>query len=96
MREQSSSIPHLFADKSGVDGGANVVGIGRAGGPVHAEHVDILLKYEAGSESERLGLGKLKMEIFFCSRHFVCFFLKLVCSYSMHRADRAVRRAPPA
>ena len=72
MREQSS-IPHLFADKSGVDGGANVVGIGRAGGPVHAEHVDILLKYEAGSKSERLGLGKLKIEIFVADILFVSF-----------------------
>ena len=72
MREQSS-IPHLFADKSGVDGGANVVGVGRAGGPVHAEHVDILLKYEVGSESERLGLGKLKMEIFVADILFVSF-----------------------
>ena len=52
MSEQSST-PHLLADKSRVDGGANVVGIGRAGGPVHAEHVDILLKCEAVSESER-------------------------------------------
>ena len=73
MREQSPSIPHLFADKSGVDGGANVVGVGRAGGPVHAEHVDILLKYEVGSESERLGLGKLKMEIFVADILFVSF-----------------------
>ena len=72
MREQSS-IPHLFADKSGVDGGANVVGVGRAGGPVHAEHVDILLKYEVGSESERLGLGKLKIEIFVADILFVSF-----------------------
>ena len=74
VREQSS-IPHLFADKSGVDGGANVVGVGRAGGPVHAEHVDILLKYEVGSESERerLGLGKLKMEIFVADILFVSF-----------------------
>ena len=34
----------LLADEPRVDGGADVVGVGGAGGPVHAEDVDILLK----------------------------------------------------